>query len=203
MFCPKCRAEYREGFTKCSDCGEKLVASLGPVEKKPAAPVESVTVLKASSPAESEAARSMLEAAGCPCGVKSDLIQDFFGAGRMGTGYSLFCGPIEVQVLGSDEQLARELLAEPPEASVGADEDDRPQDETWTRGTLRIMARVFATLWLVATAIESAAAPFGYSVAHENLVVGMAWLARFAAMGVGALAGAAWIVLSARSEAGR
>ena len=26
MICPKCNAEYIEGYTKCSDCGEDLVA---------------------------------------------------------------------------------------------------------------------------------------------------------------------------------
>ncbi len=28
MFCPLCKTEYREGFTRCSDCGLDLVASL-------------------------------------------------------------------------------------------------------------------------------------------------------------------------------
>ena len=28
MFCPKCRAEYREGFTVCADCGVPLVETL-------------------------------------------------------------------------------------------------------------------------------------------------------------------------------
>ena len=30
MFCPECEAEYREGFTECSDCGVALVATLEP-----------------------------------------------------------------------------------------------------------------------------------------------------------------------------
>ncbi len=30
MFCPKCRAEYREGFTTCADCQVPLVESLPP-----------------------------------------------------------------------------------------------------------------------------------------------------------------------------
>jgi hypothetical protein len=30
MYCPVCRAEYREGFTRCSDCDTDLVASLAP-----------------------------------------------------------------------------------------------------------------------------------------------------------------------------
>ena len=28
MFCPKCKAEYREGFTVCADCGVPLVEHL-------------------------------------------------------------------------------------------------------------------------------------------------------------------------------
>jgi hypothetical protein len=30
MFCPNCRAEYRRGFTRCSDCGVDLVEVLPP-----------------------------------------------------------------------------------------------------------------------------------------------------------------------------
>jgi catechol 2,3-dioxygenase-like lactoylglutathione lyase family enzyme len=30
VFCPECEAEYREGFTECSDCGVALVATLEP-----------------------------------------------------------------------------------------------------------------------------------------------------------------------------
>jgi hypothetical protein len=29
-FCPSCREEFREGFTRCSDCGATLVAELPP-----------------------------------------------------------------------------------------------------------------------------------------------------------------------------
>ena len=28
MFCPQCRSEYRQGFTRCSDCDIDLVAEL-------------------------------------------------------------------------------------------------------------------------------------------------------------------------------
>jgi hypothetical protein len=34
MFCPKCRAEYREGFTVCGDCGTTLVPELPPEPPK-------------------------------------------------------------------------------------------------------------------------------------------------------------------------
>ena len=35
MFCPKCKAEYREGFTMCADCKILLVYEL-PSEKEEA-----------------------------------------------------------------------------------------------------------------------------------------------------------------------
>jgi hypothetical protein len=30
MYCPNCRAEYRAGFTRCSDCGVELLEGLPP-----------------------------------------------------------------------------------------------------------------------------------------------------------------------------
>jgi hypothetical protein len=30
MFCPECKAEYRPGFTRCSDCDVDLVEALSP-----------------------------------------------------------------------------------------------------------------------------------------------------------------------------
>ena len=30
MYCPVCRAEYREGFSECADCGVALVEQLPP-----------------------------------------------------------------------------------------------------------------------------------------------------------------------------
>ena len=35
MYCPKCRAEYREGFLECTDCDVDLVEKLGPQPKMP------------------------------------------------------------------------------------------------------------------------------------------------------------------------
>ena len=34
MFCPSCEAEYREGFTECSDCGVALVEALEPKQRE-------------------------------------------------------------------------------------------------------------------------------------------------------------------------
>ena len=35
MFCPKCKAEYREGFYRCADCEVDLVPELPPEEEQP------------------------------------------------------------------------------------------------------------------------------------------------------------------------
>ena len=35
MFCPKCRAEYREGFLECTDCDTDLVEVLEPEPEMP------------------------------------------------------------------------------------------------------------------------------------------------------------------------
>lgn len=39
-YCPKCRDEYREGFTACADCGEALVERLEDEPTEPPEPVE-------------------------------------------------------------------------------------------------------------------------------------------------------------------
>jgi hypothetical protein len=38
MFCPSCKAEYREGFTRCSSCDVELVDALPQVETPPSTP---------------------------------------------------------------------------------------------------------------------------------------------------------------------
>jgi hypothetical protein len=35
MFCPKCRCEYREGFSKCADCHVELIPELAPLPPEP------------------------------------------------------------------------------------------------------------------------------------------------------------------------
>jgi len=40
MYCPQCRAEFREGFTRCSDCGIELVEVLPPVAPNSSEPAE-------------------------------------------------------------------------------------------------------------------------------------------------------------------
>jgi hypothetical protein len=62
MFCPKCRAEYRPGFTECSDCKVPLVVEL------PAEPateyIEYEEILTTFNPFDIAVIKSLLDAEG-------------------------------------------------------------------------------------------------------------------------------------------
>lgn len=62
MFCPKCRAEYREGFTVCADCEIDLVDVL-PKEKKPDF-IDFKEVLTTYNPGDVAFIKSLLESEG-------------------------------------------------------------------------------------------------------------------------------------------
>jgi len=65
MFCPSCEAEYREGFTECSDCGVALVATLEPKQREEL--VEGLTpVVETGSTEELGEIVDRLEKAGVP-----------------------------------------------------------------------------------------------------------------------------------------
>ena len=62
MFCPRCRAEYREGFTVCADCRIPLVDVL-PVADEPVHPdVNFVKLLETNDPTDVAQIRAVLDA---------------------------------------------------------------------------------------------------------------------------------------------
>ncbi|MGB7622083.1 MAG: DUF2007 domain-containing protein [Terriglobia bacterium] len=71
-----------------------------------------VTILTIEDPAILAYAKSLLKGAGIQFLVKGEGLQDLFGAGRIGTGFNLVSGPIELQVEPQDEEKARRLLSE-------------------------------------------------------------------------------------------
>jgi hypothetical protein len=62
MFCPKCRAEYREGFYTCSDCNIELVDDLPPIPEPEF--VEFKEILATYNPADVVFLKSLLESEG-------------------------------------------------------------------------------------------------------------------------------------------
>lgn len=123
MFCPQCGAEYREGFTTCSEC-EVALAAEPPVKEAEAEWRELVTVWSAVDHARTLVATSLLEEEGIPHFVRGEQLQDLFGMGRLGAGYNLLVGPAEVQVPVEHEARARELLAALPVESAAEPEGE-------------------------------------------------------------------------------
>ena len=113
MFCPKCGDEYRPGFTRCADCDVDLVEKLPPTLED-AEPPELVTVLETGDQSMAAVARSVLEGANIPCIARNEKLQNLFGWGSIGTGYNVAMGPIRLQVLREDEEVARALLKTGP-----------------------------------------------------------------------------------------
>jgi hypothetical protein len=119
VYCPQCQAEYREGFTECSDCHFPLIA--GALPEKPASAFDPtlglVVVLETTDRVQLAMAKGLLEDAGIPyfvLGQIATLVQDVDG----------FLNKwLRVQVPRDREAEARELLAELLEPET------RPQGE--------------------------------------------------------------------------
>jgi hypothetical protein len=134
MFCPSCGSEYREGFSSCADCEVALVDA--PVLASHPDPGDVETVFATGDPVLLVTAKSLLGEAGIPYLTRGEGIQDLFGMGRLGTGYSILTGPVEIQVGARRAQEAADLLYE---AGLELGEDDGegelpgalPDDETY------------------------------------------------------------------------
>ena len=103
MFCPVCKAEYREAFTRCTECNVPLVAKL-PVDKLAADMQDSVVVWRGTDPSAFSAALAALEGAEIPSYQISDHDQLVFELAIPRPQYRIL-------VKKTDLQAARELVA--------------------------------------------------------------------------------------------
>ena len=108
MFCPECGAEYREGFTECSDCRIPLVPTLPePTEDERALPdIELVTVFDSANPALIGIAKTVLESAGI------EFVTVGENSARIMFGANPFVGRVRIQVAQDRAEEAEALLAE-------------------------------------------------------------------------------------------
>jgi hypothetical protein len=111
MKCPKCGSEYRQGFTRCTDCDEALIPSPPPVEDDDRSEIELVRVFEGGNPALIPVVESLFEDAGIEYSTTSENIQELFGWGRIGGAYNYAIGPVFFSVRREDEAEARALLA--------------------------------------------------------------------------------------------
>jgi len=134
MQCPECGAEYREGFTRCHDCGVTLVSDPAGADPRSTADARSsgaaddqpalVPVLRTTDPAFLPVVKSLLASAGVPYFVQGEEAMGLFPLGSFGGHHdrSRLGAVIHVPAARVDE--VRELLAQE------LDVDDEPVDLT-------------------------------------------------------------------------
>jgi hypothetical protein len=139
MFCPVCNGEYVEGVSRCADCDADLVAALpAPADHPSLGDFE--TVFGTADPVLLMTVKALLEEAGIPYLARGEGMQDLFGLGRLGTGFNLVVGPMEVQVPTARRQEAEDLLRQAKleqvdeESGEGTGEGSEEEEEGEERG---------------------------------------------------------------------
>jgi hypothetical protein len=84
MYCPDCRAEYREGIEFCPDCEVRLVVELPP--EGPDADL--VPIFETADVSLLPVVKSLLDSAGIPCVVQGEEALSVLPVGRWGAGIS-------------------------------------------------------------------------------------------------------------------
>lgn len=116
MFCPECRAEYRDEITTCPDCDVDLVVEL-PVEPE-LSDEDLVLVLETADVAVLPVVKSVLRSADIPFVVQGDEAMGVLPVGKIGLGGLTSRGhglSAAILVPRDHEEEARALLNELPE----------------------------------------------------------------------------------------
>lgn len=119
MICPKCKSEYRPGFTHCKDCDVDLIDHLvepTPIERhdqtfstlndiREGEPATDLVIVETyRNEIEADVARTVLDAAGIPCTIWSDT--SGYGAALV------FTRGVRLLVASEDVKKARKILAQ-------------------------------------------------------------------------------------------
>jgi hypothetical protein len=105
MFCPKCRGEYREGFTRCAECDVPLTAELPPEPPGDGGGEETTTLVEVFSTfneADIALIKSILDG--------EEIIYDFQGEFFHQMGISVT--PVRLLVSEDEAERVRDILRE-------------------------------------------------------------------------------------------
>ena len=144
MFCPKCRVEYRKGFSTCADCEIRLVPELPP-EPSPSLIPEYVKYVNLYSPrneVESALLKSILDSEGISYFVRNDN----FGSLEVGPNIGLFNAKM-IQVHDEQYDKARELLSDYIEKTEKKLEEADRQYSLFDK--IRMVLEVLVFSWLM------------------------------------------------------
>lgn len=103
MYCPKCKAEYKPGFTECADCGVPLEYELSP--ERPLTPEEEeaaslVEVFSTYNQAEVMLVKAFLDAEEIPYHLQGELY----------SGSGIYITPVTLYVARAQANRVREML---------------------------------------------------------------------------------------------
>jgi len=104
MFCPKCRTEYREGFSRCDDCDVDLIAELAPITQPEPKPISYVEIARFRDPALALLASGGLEADGIASRLHDNHVI------TLNWKYSYVVGGVKLWVAKEDAEDALTLL---------------------------------------------------------------------------------------------
>lgn len=121
MFCPKCRAEYREGYTECAECRIPLVESLPEIIEEE--PEEYVAVVTTNELPELAVIKSILEAAEIPYFTQGEEVLGIFPGLPEGRHSTPSGGLVSVHVPVDRAEEAVDLLRH-LESDTSDNEDD-------------------------------------------------------------------------------
>jgi len=172
-WCPKCKTEYRDEFSICSDCEIELVKELEPEKEEVYENDQEVFLMSVANDIEAEIIESLLETQGIPVFKKvsgSDSYLRIYMGGVI-EGVSIFVPSkmlerakdvIQSQPEIDDESEIEEAEIEEQELEVEVDETKYEKDfqnkrriRTWIiLGIFFIPALIFAVVGLVYTLIH-------------------------------------------------
>ncbi|HVE69864.1 MAG TPA: DUF2007 domain-containing protein [Thermoanaerobaculia bacterium] len=114
MNCPNCETEYRDGFTRCTDCDVDLVAAAAAAPEEPGHDIELVKIFEGGNAAVLPLIESLFRDAGIEFMKRNQATQDLFVLGGYSAVPTMAGAPVEFWVRVEDEEAARDLLAGAP-----------------------------------------------------------------------------------------
>lgn len=109
MFCPSCRAEFREGIERCPDCDVDLVHDEPPAPGEPERKL--VGVFRTAEPELLPILKGLLESSGIPYTIRGEELLGLFPGTGIGLAIDTHSRAAEVQVPAERAEEARRLLA--------------------------------------------------------------------------------------------